>query len=662
MKDSVCHPPLTSNPNSSSMSSHNFQASSTASSSYSSSSAGAGASSSSSSGKNAELSGSFVASVLQDVLQVNILLAAFFAILGVILYFAMSSDASSSVLNVHLSTWCFFSAILFFAWSVCDFVVALVSTIVNVIDFEGRVEVYLDAVTNSVHILLFMIVTNIVWNLMLDSVQETWFVIIIHQAVLDSTYTALLYAVKQVVATHVAENRSRALFAVEVQLALFREKLLRKLADKKRAALSKSRKERNRRRWFSIFTREFWARSSMAHMNGSSSSVDNLSSVVDPNPLPSFASLADDSYAKNVSLAQFRSFRNFIKESKLRTFKRVRDHVEVNEFQTRAEVEGLVRVIWWNLSRPLEYGAPQRDVVTIDDFARQLGREPTAPAVAKAFEQFCHAKDDKVRRTDVDREVVSIYRHRAHLGNSLRNIEGISRVLSLVLDIPFWLIVLMAWLVSFGYDLVTVVLPLTSVLLGAGFMFRPMGKIMFETAVLFLGVQSFAVGDRIRIKGNKEIYKIRSLGVFSTRAHSIQGDEVTIPNSVLFNDQVHNLRRNPSAWFWLDFQVSVATPTEALHDLKQGIIDHLKQNSDIWNPNNCMIETTSIVDAARLNMLVYAECKCSWQDRAVWMPAKSKLVEHVARLLDKLDIAFLPPRQRIELYEEDEIDDLYFRS
>eukprot|EP00762_Andalucia_godoyi_P003871 ANDGO_08615.mRNA.1 Mechanosensitive ion channel protein 10 len=574
---------------------------------------------------------------------VPLVLWAAIVLLGVGLVIWLAESSHAQALGVDLSSWCFFLSAVFFSWVISEYFAAAIVGVGNFIDMEGKVEMYLQALVGSLHYMLFFIAMVISWNALLydvDGVPGYPIVEDIAIGINTAVYISLLHGVKAVFVTHFVESRNQTLFAKELQLALFREKLLTRLSQKQ-------------------YT--FRKQNVTRHIE-SSSSIDDLKFYGEM--VPSLLTLAESESLNVMSLSKFRLLRDLFQNNKL---KRIRKSSQFDymwdEEGSKADVERVVRRVYWNLAQPLSEdflgvddisNMGPREMCNIQDFARVLHRDVGSAVVQKAFSLFSHGKNDFVTRDDIETEVTSAYKSRKHLSNNLRNFEDVSRILMRVVDFPFWFIMVIALLVSFGYDLVTVVVPFSSFVLGVAFAVRPLGQRMFESAVLMIGVQSFSIGDRIRISGQKQIYTIRKVGVFSTIAHSIQGEEVYIPNTMLFNQHVHNLRRNPLASVSIDLQAGLQDVAEKLPQFKRLLGDYLRANNHVWIADGFCVETTSIDNLSKVVLAVYVGCRCRWQDRKIWMPARSSLLEHIAYLFQQLKMEYLPPTLPVDLYPAEE--------
>jgi small-conductance mechanosensitive channel len=420
----------------------------------------------------------------------------------------------------------------------------------------------------------------------------------------------------------------RSVFADEVMSALFREKLLGKLSKPKRSAGPR---------------KGYPGLPSM----GSEPSLSQLQDLEDHKSLPGLDYLASDDSSQNVSQSRFRYLEWFVRNKRLRTVGRASDFEYTwNEVSSRQDAEAMAARIFRNLNK----GSVNIGFITIADFARHLGKPVSHPVVRKAFSQFHADGAGRLSQDSIMEEIVAIYKQRKWLANNLADVETITQLLSRILAVPFWVIVVIAWLVSFGYELFTVILPMSSLLIGLSFSFGSTARQMVESAVWVLSVRAANIGDRIKVNHGAETYVVKKIGLFSTTAISTKGEEVNLPNQMLYASIVSNMRRNPFASVWTALQIDVRTPPNKVDKLKAAICDYCALHSTIWEVPS--IEVASIEEANKMVLQLYFRARTSWQATDVWIPAKSALMEFIAATLTKYDIRYYAPA--IPIYLKDQ--------
>jgi small-conductance mechanosensitive channel len=585
--------------------------------------------------------------------------------LGLFFFFVFPTVAFASA---PLAYWFFFASIVVGAWPLASLVVYCLLSVINYMDTYDVLLVYVEGVQSVLTAVAYFagLVISSDELLMAHGLDLKYpYINFLRQTLANLLWTFVFYVFQVLLQIHVVVRYQQSNFAEDVQRALFREKLLGKLIRRRRKLMlhhhnhSRSHGDQTAATFGDPYES---ADTAAAPSTGSSRSLPSVTSsfsivdlgrptaqpgTSDPYRLPSLQSLAaDNAFRSSLHAGRFAQFVDGIRTRKLKTVVRAADvdaH-QWNEVNSREDAMQMAAIIFENLV----YGTRHDpSFVTINDMARLLGHSSDSDIVRHVWKQFHCEPTSVLTQQQIHDEVVSIYKQRKWLANNLADIEGITLVLSRLLAIPFWCVVLIAWLVSYGYPLFTVVLPLSSLFLGLSFAFGSTAQKMFESAVLVLGVRPFNVGDRIKINNTGDTCMVKQIGLFATRTVTTRGEEVTIPNSVLFSNIVNNLRRNPFASIWTYFHISVRTPPDILQRFKDDILAYCRANNSLWEEP--MFESAQIDDAAKLTIACYLRCKCSWQSVDVWIPAKTAFIEHVAQLMVKYDIQYYPPTLRVDV-------------
>eukprot|EP01028_Stygiella_incarcerata_P009171 TRINITY_DN428_c0_g1_i3.p1 TRINITY_DN428_c0_g1~~TRINITY_DN428_c0_g1_i3.p1 ORF type:complete len:302 (+),score=72.68 TRINITY_DN428_c0_g1_i3:123-1028(+) len=293
---------------------------------------------------------------------------------------------------------------------------------------------------------------------------------------------------------------------------------------------------------------------------------------------------------------------------------------------------------------------PEEDFFTKNAFAIQLRMRPNHEVVRKGFALFDNDGDGRVYHEDCVREIVHIYRQRNWLADNLRDIENITSMINVVLIFALGCFLLFVWMIGYGLDLLTMVIPLSSVILGFAFFFGSTGQRMLEGTVLVLGVRPYNVGDRIKIMdiAYQMPAIVKSIGVFSTQVETIKGEMIYIPNQLILRNGIVNYRRTKKVGVWFSMQISIETPPSALDELRTRCEGFVAGNKNLWDPS-VYIVAEDIIDTNKVVLGCYFTCLCSWQDWVVWGPAKDELLTFIRNALKDLHVDYILPKQPIKV-------------
>src|SRR3990167_6633304 len=139
---------------------------------------------------------------------------------------------------------------------------------------------------------------------------------------------------------------------------------------------------------------------------------------------------------------------------------------------------------------------------------------------------------------------------------------------STIVNVTTMLINVLAWFLSFvalvaimNIDVQTVLIPISSILLGLGFAYGKTLQDVTTSLYLIYGVRPFEVGDWITLNNDGNMYEVQYLGLLTTRMRGFpDGRTVFIPNASIYGSVVSNhskvnfflLARTRSLWISLE--------------------------------------------------------------------------------------------------------------
>eukprot|EP01028_Stygiella_incarcerata_P009177 TRINITY_DN428_c0_g2_i6.p1 TRINITY_DN428_c0_g2~~TRINITY_DN428_c0_g2_i6.p1 ORF type:complete len:391 (+),score=73.11 TRINITY_DN428_c0_g2_i6:45-1175(+) len=294
--------------------------------------------------------------------------------------------------------------------------------------------------------------------------------------------------------------------------------------------------------------------------------------------------------------------------------------------------------------------ADGRDYFTKSSFATQLCMRRNHEIVKKGFEIFDGDGDGRVYLEDCIQEVVKIYKERNWLGNNLRDLENVTSMINIVLVIMMICILIFVWMIGYGFELLTMVIPMSSVILGFAFFFGSTGQRMLEGAILILGIRPYNVGDKIRIMdiAYQMTGVVKSIGMFSTYVETTKGEAIYIPNQLILSKGLFNFKRTKKVGIWFHMQISIDTPPEKIEDLRHRCKRFIDENKQIWD-SSFLIMAEDIIDTNKVVLGCYFSCLSPWQDWVVWGPSKNVLLTFIISSLKELHIEYTLPTQHVRI-------------
>ena len=298
---------------------------------------------------------------------------------------------------------------------------------------------------------------------------------------------------------------------------------------------------------------------------------------------------------------------------------------------------------------------PNRDYLVANDFSAYL-EDPED--VKKLVGMLNRRSGDIVAISEADlrRVIESILQERFGLAKSMQSIEtALGRIDSIFsFAVFFSAAILLALLFTGVGESLTA---LTAFVSALSFVFASSAGQLFESIVFLLIIHPFDVGDRVYIAlGTNSIppfgevgmdnLVVSSMHVLSTEFERWDGVKVYVPNYILANRPIFNVRRSGPINDFLRIQIDYNTPTERIAEFRRRIDAFCKKESaDFTGYSRVNIEYME--NCNRLGMFVVVQHRTNWQDYDLQLARRTKVFTFVKAALDELSVSYLPPLQRV---------------
>jgi small-conductance mechanosensitive channel len=303
---------------------------------------------------------------------------------------------------------------------------------------------------------------------------------------------------------------------------------------------------------------------------------------------------------------------------------------------------------------------PNRDYLVANDFAAYLD-DPED--VKKLVGMLNRRSGDIVAISEADlrRVIESILQERFGLAKSMQSIEtALGRIDGIFsFAVFFSAAILLALLFTGVGESLTA---LTAFVSALSFVFASSAGQLFESIVFLLIIHPFDVGDRVYIAlGTNSIppfgevgmdnLLVSSMHVLSTEFERWDGVKVYVPNYVLANRPIFNVRRSGPINDFLRIQIDYNTPTERIAEFRRRVDTFCKKESaDFTGYSRVNIEYME--NCNRLGMFVVVQHRTNWQDYDLQLARRTKVFTFVKAVLDELAVGYLPPLQRVAMVQQ----------
>lgn len=185
---------------------------------------------------------------------------------------------------------------------------------------------------------------------------------------------------------------------------------------------------------------------------------------------------------------------------------------------------------------------------------------------------------------------------------------------------------------------------------GAGFIFQSSAKNAIDSIIFLFLVHPYDIGDRVYIELEKDVCNmvVSELNVFSTIFYRWDGAKVYIPNHVLHQKSIVNVRRSGPMAESVKLQIDFDTSTEKLQHLKNEIGDFIKRHPKDFT-SYFMFNYEDLENVNKLHLKVYLQHSGNWQNYEAYLQRKSKFIMFLKRAIDEQQITYYPPVHRVEM-------------
>ncbi|OAG31979.1 hypothetical protein NEDG_00454 [Nematocida displodere] len=269
----------------------------------------------------------------------------------------------------------------------------------------------------------------------------------------------------------------------------------------------------------------------------------------------------------------------------------------------------------------------------VDTITRILGMQETQPLTEKEISSLI----EKTRR-----EKYSVKKSLVQMDKALIRV---SRFITIS-------IVLFATTILLSSAIATndVIKGVTGTFFGLGFIFQTSVKNAIDSVIFLFIVHPYDIGDRIRVEIEKEELNmvVSELNVFSTVFYQWDGAKIYIPNHVLLQKCILNVRRSGLMAENIHFQISFDTPPEKIQHLKAEVSKFIKKHPKDFAPY-FMFNYHAIEDTNKLHLKIYLQHAMNWQNYEGYLQRKAKFIMFLKAAISEQKIEYYLPIQRVEL-------------
>lgn len=264
----------------------------------------------------------------------------------------------------------------------------------------------------------------------------------------------------------------------------------------------------------------------------------------------------------------------------------------------------------------------------------------------------------RITHSDAAAAIFHVFARRQALYLMLHDRGAISNVLHRFTGVIFWLLASVGVLVMFDVDVMSLLLPIGTSLLGLAFVFGSTAQRCFEGFILCFLVVPYAIGDRITVDGGATTLIVSAIYLLTTHAHTPDGRLVIIPNgSVLFNSTIINYRRSKDYAINAVINIRAGISAEVYAELERRVVAFFNETSSVhpWDvDNNFMMWLGGVNTDSRLSLNIWIGLKGvpAWSQPGIRLTAQTVLYLRLQAILTDMAIPFTLPVQPVLLKKD----------
>lgn len=259
-------------------------------------------------------------------------------------------------------------------------------------------------------------------------------------------------------------------------------------------------------------------------------------------------------------------------------------------------------------------------------------------------------KEEAITSPNIVRIIERAYRERYVVYKSIEQVNAAIDKLAVCAKILIGIFAIFVCYISTETASDSIFIGAFSTLIGGHIFNRIISDHVINSAIFLFIIRPFDIGDRIRLvlNGIEENLIVSELNVFSTQFYRWDGTVVFIPNHILHNSPITNIRRSGSTMENHSIQISSDTHPEKLYTLKQMLIEFVKENSHVYT-DYILVNYEKIEDSNKLFIKVLVQYKTNCQNYESYLKKRSYFIIELNRCLQALGITYKLPIRNINI-------------
>lgn len=263
-------------------------------------------------------------------------------------------------------------------------------------------------------------------------------------------------------------------------------------------------------------------------------------------------------------------------------------------------------------------------------------------------------KNERIEKSHIADIIERAYKDRYVIYKNLEQINAAIDRVALAARIVIYLgTVIFAFISSTGE--IDFISGCISAIFGTQFISKVLSDNVIQSIIFLFVIHPFDIGDRvlIRLSGDLENLVVAELNVFSTTFFKWDGTSLFVPNSVLIDSPICNIRRSGSIMENHSIQVSSRTSPDKLLKLREMLTYFCRGKREMYT-DYVLVNYEKIEDSNRLFIKVLMQYQGNFQHYEGYLQKRSIFISELNRCLKVLDIKYKLPTQKVRVVKSRE--------
>ncbi|OQS53538.1 hypothetical protein EHP00_2674 [Ecytonucleospora hepatopenaei] len=272
------------------------------------------------------------------------------------------------------------------------------------------------------------------------------------------------------------------------------------------------------------------------------------------------------------------------------------------------------------------------------------------PSVFTVFlEQTGLKKSDEVTKDFLEFFIEKCYKEKYMISYSLKQLHNAIDRVSFAVQILIFSIYILSIFLTGKTDKDSTG-ALISAILGIPIIASLLRENLIQPIMFLFVTHPYDVGDRVLITlgGKLENLVVSELNVFSTHFYRWDGTCFFVPNSILSQTAICNIRRSGPLMEYHHIQISSKTDVRKLYDLKRNLQKYVKKYPNYYT-DYILVNYEKVVDSNKLYIKVLMQYKTNIQNYEHYLGLKSNFICYLNKQISQLGIVYTLPTQKIAI-------------